>query len=113
MSWFENHYKCPRCKHEWTDEWDCMCNDRCPFCNIECTPLYSKEVENNKDLSNILTDLPHDQLVEVRRAMKLDLGDWSEMSLFEGSRSAIFIYKNIRYRIEEYFETITGIFYDK
>jgi hypothetical protein len=43
-AWYENHYRCP-CGCEWTDEWDCMCNDRCPECDSECEPYDSEEVE--------------------------------------------------------------------
>ncbi|WP_158499511.1 hypothetical protein [Marinobacter sp. P4B1] len=42
-SWYENHYQCS-CGEEWIDEWDCMCNDRCPECNTECEPLNSKQI---------------------------------------------------------------------
>lgn len=31
-SGFINHYTCPDCKYEWTDEWSCMCDDDCPNC---------------------------------------------------------------------------------
>jgi hypothetical protein len=27
-----NHYRCPECQTEWTDEWDCACDDKCPEC---------------------------------------------------------------------------------
>ena len=40
-SWYSNHYKCVRCGCAWTDAWDCMCNDRCPECNIEMIPYAS------------------------------------------------------------------------
>lgn len=35
---FEKEYKCSECGEEWTDVWDCACDDRCPGCNcsIEC-----------------------------------------------------------------------------
>ena len=32
--WFINHYKCPRCNHEWDDEWSAMCDDDCPECGM-------------------------------------------------------------------------------
>jgi hypothetical protein len=41
--WFLNHYHCP-CGCEWSDEWDCMCNDRCPECDSECEPYESEDV---------------------------------------------------------------------
>lgn len=46
---FINFYKCPRCGHEWTDEWDCMCDDDCPACgNRHITPYHSEDkVESN------------------------------------------------------------------
>ena len=43
-AWFLNHYRCPDCKEEWEDEWDCMCNDRCPVCNAEIEPYSSEEL---------------------------------------------------------------------
>jgi hypothetical protein len=32
MAWFRNYYRCARCDREWTDEWSCMCEDDCPYC---------------------------------------------------------------------------------
>lgn len=40
---YRNFYRCP-CGCEWDDEWDCMCNDRCPDCDAECEPFDSEEV---------------------------------------------------------------------
>jgi hypothetical protein len=34
MPWYRKHYECGN-GHEWWDEWDCLCNDRCPVCNQE------------------------------------------------------------------------------
>jgi hypothetical protein len=47
--WCIKHYVCPDCGHEWSDEHDCACNDRCPECRTECEPadcnwLTSKEL---------------------------------------------------------------------
>jgi len=39
---FVNHYVC-ECGHEWEDEWDCACNDRCPACNKEIEPYISDD----------------------------------------------------------------------
>ncbi len=41
---YENHYRCD-CGEEWSDEWTCMCNDRCPSCNAEIEPYDSDEIE--------------------------------------------------------------------
>ncbi len=38
MAWFLKYYECSRCGAEWTDEWSCACNDRCPDCNAETEP---------------------------------------------------------------------------
>lgn len=42
---FLNHYKCPYDETEWTDEWSCACNDRCPKCNKEIEPYESEEID--------------------------------------------------------------------
>lgn len=49
MAWFRNYYRCPgnldfRKEHdpiEWDDEADCECDDKCPECHAELTPLRS------------------------------------------------------------------------
>jgi hypothetical protein len=35
-----NAYECS-CGYYWEDEWDCMCDDRCPRCNLSCSPIES------------------------------------------------------------------------
>ena len=48
--WYINHYYCETCNIHWDDEWDCMCNDRCPKCNKEIQPYASDDIttsENN------------------------------------------------------------------
>jgi len=57
--WYENHYDCSECNASWTDEWSCMCNDRCPECNIETEPTSSI------DLSHPITE------ADYRGAMRL------------------------------------------
>jgi len=44
MRWFVNYYHCPECNCKWQDEWDCMCNDRCPKCNAEIEPYKSRHL---------------------------------------------------------------------
>jgi hypothetical protein len=42
---FTNHYKCPRCGHEWTDQWSCTCDDDCPECGCRhISPHHSEDV---------------------------------------------------------------------
>ncbi len=42
---FVNHYKCPYDGTEWSDEWSCACNDKCPTCNKEIEPYESDEID--------------------------------------------------------------------
>jgi transcription initiation factor IIE alpha subunit len=44
--WFLNYYRCPNCQIEWTDEWSCQGNDKCPSCNKEITPYESEEIDS-------------------------------------------------------------------
>ena len=45
MAWFLNLYKCERCKHRWSDEWSCMCDDECPHCGFrDMTPYDSEDL---------------------------------------------------------------------
>ena len=41
---YVNHYHCT-CGAEWSDEWCCACNDRCPVCDMEIEPHDSDETE--------------------------------------------------------------------
>lgn len=45
--WFNKYYRCP-CGTEWQDEWDCLCNDRCPTCDTECEPYDHAEIDEGK-----------------------------------------------------------------
>lgn len=39
---YRNRYE--HCGTVWSDEWSCMCNDRCPICNAEIEPSHSEEL---------------------------------------------------------------------
>ena len=41
---FRNYYRCPNDGTAWTDEWTCMCNDRCPTCRAEIEPHESDDI---------------------------------------------------------------------
>jgi transcription initiation factor IIE alpha subunit len=41
---FRNHYRCPNDATEWSDEWSCQCNDKCPTCNAEIEPYESEDI---------------------------------------------------------------------
>ena len=38
MAWFVKYYNHDECDVEWSDEWSCACNDRCPVCDAEIEP---------------------------------------------------------------------------
>jgi hypothetical protein len=42
---YTNYYKCPNCNSKWQDNWDSMCNDRCPNCRREIEPYKSEDLE--------------------------------------------------------------------
>jgi hypothetical protein len=44
MAWFNKYYRCP-CGTEWQDEWDCLCDDRCPTCDTSCEPYDHAEID--------------------------------------------------------------------
>ena len=41
---FRNYYNCSSCGEDWTDEWSCRCNDKCPSCNAEIEPYRSEDI---------------------------------------------------------------------
>jgi hypothetical protein len=43
MAWFKNHYRCSRCKKEWSDEWLGVCEDNCSKCGTSVSPYKSEE----------------------------------------------------------------------
>ena len=49
MKW-HNYYKCPRCSHEWEDDWDSQCDDDCGECgNRHISPYKSEEIKAPTD----------------------------------------------------------------
>lgn len=44
-----NYYECSYCGHEWTDEYDSMCDDDCPNCKERhITPFKSEVIPESK-----------------------------------------------------------------
>lgn len=41
--WYVNNYRCS-CGTRWTDEWNCMVDDRCPTCDTSVSPHDSDQV---------------------------------------------------------------------
>ncbi|HWE45553.1 MAG TPA: hypothetical protein VG407_05945 [Caulobacteraceae bacterium] len=42
---FLNSYECDGCGCAWTDAWSATCDDRCPECNVACSPVQSDDLE--------------------------------------------------------------------
>jgi hypothetical protein len=60
---FLNYYV--HCRSEWTDEWDCMCNDQCPVCRTkDIEPYQSQEVNGDGTLGEIIRHVPTDWVPE-------------------------------------------------
>jgi hypothetical protein len=43
------------CGKKWTDEWSCMCNDKCPVCGGEIEPYKSEELNDPANLEDEFT----------------------------------------------------------
>lgn len=50
---YRNHYRCT-CGTQWSDEWDCMCNDHCPACDKEIEPY------NYEDLASTACEVDNE-----------------------------------------------------
>ncbi len=51
---FLNHYRCPRCQHEWSDVWTATCDDDCPKCGTRhISPYDSEELKGGAHGSTI------------------------------------------------------------
>lgn len=42
---FLNKYECVECPNEWESYWDCECDDDCPTCGDNYSPVISEEIE--------------------------------------------------------------------
>jgi hypothetical protein len=62
MPQYLNHYICVRCDQHWDDEWDCMCDDRCPNCDLEMTPYLSEDMYAGVIHDHRLPKQPHPRL---------------------------------------------------
>jgi predicted nucleic acid-binding Zn-ribbon protein len=48
---FRNHYRCPRCGHQWADEWSAQCDDDCPNCDARhISPFESDDAEEENNV---------------------------------------------------------------
>jgi hypothetical protein len=65
---FLNHYECPFDGTEWSDEWSCACNDKCPTCNKEIEPYESEEIDPpNEPLKSVDRPGPRKDAQKVLR----------------------------------------------
>jgi hypothetical protein len=45
MAWYRNHYTCPRCRKDWSQEWNTKAPDDCPRCGApHVAPWQSPEI---------------------------------------------------------------------
>jgi hypothetical protein len=62
MAWFANHYVCEDCGCHWTDEWSCACDDECPECGSDMSPVDSNDltriIERRGDVYAVLRSPP-------------------------------------------------------
>lgn len=47
---YQNHFFCPVDGAQWDDEWDSMCNDRCPECDAEIEPYLSVDLRDGSEV---------------------------------------------------------------
>lgn len=60
-SWYLKFYTCYRCGHKWTDEHDCLCDDRCPECDKSNGVSFYVDLVNEPDkVTKIDTDISED-----------------------------------------------------
>lgn len=75
---FRNHYKCPRCAHEWADDWDSTCDDDCPNCGMRhISPHESEDIDVIPFDDDAEIHLLHDcvlDAVDVMEATEKELG---------------------------------------
>ena len=65
MPWFRKHHAC-RCGTNWWDEWDCLCNDRCPTCDAEIEPDEHEAIQGAKSANNPHSQRSLSQIVDRR-----------------------------------------------
>lgn len=59
MTLYFRYYRCSR-GHEWEDEWDRLCDDRCPVCNESNEPFDYDVVEVAVVTASQTKELNHD-----------------------------------------------------
>lgn len=49
MARYLNHYRCEECDVSWDDEWSCQCDDECPECGRDFTPVSSDDLSGDDE----------------------------------------------------------------
>lgn len=66
MAKFINHYDCPACGTHWHDASDCTNDDRCPNCDLSCSPSDTEDGGDAHDFT-VGDRVEHDGRVGVIR----------------------------------------------
>lgn len=62
---FRNYYQCD-CGHEWADDWDCCCDDRCPKCDRAISPHKSLDLVERNGKPFLVINLVEGTVMNVR-----------------------------------------------
>jgi hypothetical protein len=83
VGWFRNYYTCDRCHFEWSDEWSCMCDDKCPACGArDMAPVESD------DLTKIIEWRAHTFVVLRSPCSAEHSPDYDEIAVFSSNEQA-------------------------
>lgn len=108
MAWYLNSYHHDECDVSWTDEWSCCCDDRCPVCNAEMTPLESEDLsvvverlENEEDWVVLVSpptaeDKPAYAATLFRTKREAERFAKSEMTRLEAALSEVWKWETMR-----------------
>lgn len=73
MAEYLNHYRCSICGYHWTDEWSCMCDDRCPECSTPISPYFSKKLEEKAVTEEETEESFEERLRRISDEVKADI----------------------------------------
>lgn len=71
VAWYIKSYTCD-CGCYWDDEWDCLCNDRCPDCDAECEVADDSYIEKVKPIAWVAAQMGEslDTYIKERNAFE-------------------------------------------
>lgn len=94
--WFENLYLCSECGTVWLDEWSCMCDDRCPSCDVSIQPVSSRDLSQplcEADYLGVMKLLAPQFHLTRDQITDRDASDYA-MALLEGGESRFDSFRN-------------------